>query len=87
MISAETQASVEVTFYVYDPIDHDEVQLAQQTCAVDKEIKIRAFVRLSSVTETNSPEEWQVEVDTARSTYTADVGEVNPNFDEEYYEE
>lgn len=80
---AATKVSVDLTFYVYD-YDYDEVELDKHPVYIDKQIKCKGFVRCSNVSEDNDPQDWEVEVDIALGDYEIDVGEVEPDIDDDY---
>ena len=84
---ANTTVSTDVTYFVWDSIDKEEVEIARQPVYTETTIKFKSFLRCSGVTEANEIEAWDVEIDIASGSYQVDVGEVEPDFGDEGYEE
>jgi len=85
-VSAQVDVSIDVTFYAWDSIDREEVRIGNDSSHVVKEISFKTYLNCGSMTEENSPEEWDILMDTARGNYSIDVGEVDPDFSDDSYE-
>lgn len=70
---------VDVTFYVWDSVDKEELTLTSSTVNVMHEVQVNAFVTCSDALDDTDPAKWSFNVDIARGDYRVKVGEVNPD--------
>lgn len=81
-VVATAVVDVEVTHYVWDSIDREELQLKSDTLSLDKEFEVQVYLTCTNVRDEVPPEEWNVDVEIAAGRYSIDVGEVDPFFDD-----
>ncbi|MDM8358833.1 PIN domain-containing protein [Pandoraea communis] len=81
-ISLEVELKVDVTFYVVDGIDRDEVSVGSRTYTRQLEFDVQAFLTCSGVQAESTPDTWDVDIEIAAGAYAVDVGEVEPSFGE-----
>jgi hypothetical protein len=78
---AEVGVLVDVTFFVWDSIDREELALDTQQFEFPAEVEINAFLNCSGINTENPSDEWVVNIDIASGEYEVNVGEVDPDFD------
>jgi hypothetical protein len=74
------EVEISVEFFVWDSIDHDEVNMGSDTCSVPITINAEAFLTCTEIQLDNSPDEWGVEIEIADGNYSIDGFEVEPDF-------
>ena len=84
-ISAKVEVGIDVTFDIWDSIDREEVRLASQPYHQAEEILFKIFLTCAKITPDNDPAEWQISIDSALEDYSVDVGEVEPDFNDDLY--
>lgn len=77
-LTVDVQVSFE--FFVWDSIDRDEVGVGGDSCTVPREVDVEAFLTCTEVQLDKGPEEWNVDTDIARGSYSVDGIEVEPDF-------
>ncbi len=82
--SVEVVVIVSITFFVWDSIDREEIELDTQQFEFPSNVEVQAFLNCSGINKENAPEEWEVDVDISSGEYDVDVGEIDPEFDEDY---
>ena len=76
----KAEVSINLTFYVFDSIDREEIELGSESTTREVEIEVQAFLNCSGVQADTGPELWSVDIEIAPSDYDVEVGEVEPNF-------
>lgn len=77
-LTVEVEISVE--FFVWDSIDHDEVNMGNDTCTIPITINVEAFLTCTEIQLDNSPDEWGIDIEIADGSYSIDGFEVEPDF-------
>jgi len=81
-VVATAAVDVEVTHYVWDSIDHEEMRLKSDILSLDREFEVKVYLTCANVRDDAPPDEWEVDVEIAAGHYGIEVGEVDPFFDE-----
>jgi hypothetical protein len=86
-VRATVQVSVDVTvqFFVYDTIDHEELDFGSLDVSRDHEMEVDVFITLRGDLEHAAVEELDPSIELAGGEYDVEVGEVDPDFGEESY--
>ncbi len=77
--SVRVQVDILATYFVWDSIDRQEMELGSNSFLRDREIEIQAFLTCSGVEEGQEPDTWGIDVEIAKGQYEVDVGEVEPD--------
>lgn len=79
-VTAKVTVSVELTFFKWDSVDREEIELPGHGIAISVEKEVEILLSSFGMTLKNTIEDWNVEVDVPKATYEVDVGEVEPDF-------
>ncbi|WP_310646998.1 PIN domain-containing protein [Limnohabitans sp.] len=84
-VRATVQVSVDVNveFFVYDTIDHEELNFGSLEVTRDHELEVDMFITLRGDLELAAVDELDPSIELAGGEYDVEVGEVEPDFDEE----
>ncbi|WP_322040511.1 hypothetical protein, partial [Burkholderia diffusa] len=78
--SLTVEVLIDVTFYVWDAIDREEMELDTQTVRRKTDIQVKAFLTVGGAETDADPAKWDVDVEMAPGQYEIDVGEVEPEY-------
>ncbi|ABE31151.1 hypothetical protein DR64_3971 [Paraburkholderia xenovorans LB400] len=78
--SLTVEVQIDVTFYVWDAIDREEMELDTQTVRRKTNIEVKAFLTVGGAETEVDPAKWDVGVEIAPGQYEIDVGEVEPEY-------
>lgn len=78
--SLTVEVLIDVTFYVWDAIDREEMELDTQTVRRKTDIEVKAFLTVGGAETDVDPAKWDVDVEMAPGQYEIDVGEVEPEY-------
>ena len=86
-VRATVQVSVDVNveFFVYDTIDHDELNFGSLEVTRNHEMEVDVFITLRGDLEHVAVDELDPSIELAGGEYDVEVGEVDPDFGEESY--
>lgn len=79
--SLTVEVLIDVTFYVWDAIDREEMELDTQTVRRKTNIEVKAFLTVGGAESDVDPSKWGVDVEMAPGQYEIEVGEVEPEYD------
>ena len=84
-VRATVQVSVDVSveFFMYDTIDHEEINFGSQVISRDHEMDVDVFITLRGDLEHATVDLLDPSIELAGGEYDLEVGEVEPDFDEE----
>lgn len=84
-IRAKVQVSVDVSveFFMYDTIDHEELNFGSLQVSRDHEMKVDVFITLRGDLEHATVDELDPSIELAGGEYDVEIGEVEPDFGEE----
>jgi hypothetical protein len=72
--------SVYVSFFAWDSIDREEVELGGDEVTREVAVDVQAFLTCSNVEGDAVPDDWDVEIEIGAKDYEVEVGEVEPDF-------
>ncbi|MDN7445025.1 hypothetical protein QZM64_38325 [Burkholderia cepacia] len=78
--SLTVEVQIDVTFYVWDAIDREEMELDTQTVRRKTNIEVKAFLTVRGAETDVDSAKWDVDVEMAPGQYEIDVGEVEPEY-------
>jgi len=84
-VSVAVNLDIDIQFYQYDSIDHDEVNVASDEVSRDVTIDLDVYLTCKGELLQEDVDEWDIEVTISGGRYRVDVGEVNPDFGEDDY--
>jgi hypothetical protein len=73
---------VELDFYHYDTIDHDEMLLGSNDIDYDEELHVRIFLMCKGYLQKESVESWAIDIEITQGDYNIDIGEVEYDFED-----
>ncbi|MBR8317594.1 MULTISPECIES: PIN domain-containing protein [Burkholderia cepacia complex] len=76
----KAEIDIDVTYYVYDSIDREELELGSDTMTREVDIEVPAYLNCHGVQADSRPETWDVDIEIASGDYEVEVGEVEPDF-------
>jgi hypothetical protein len=84
-VRATVQVSVDVNveFFIYDTIDHEELNFGSLEVSRDHEMEVDVFITLRGDLEHAAVDELDPSIELAGGEYDVEVGEVEPDFDME----
>ena len=84
-VRATIQVSVDVNveFFIYDTIDHEELNFGSVEVSRDHEIEVDVFITLRGDLEHATVDDIDPSIEIAGGEYDVEVGEVEPDFDRE----
>ncbi|KVD80143.1 hypothetical protein WI89_27100 [Burkholderia ubonensis] len=74
------EVDIDITYYVYDSIDREELELGSDGTTRSVEIEVQAYLSCYGVQVDSSPEDWDVDIEIAPGDYEVEIGEVEPDF-------
>ncbi|PVX36356.1 PIN domain-containing protein [Janthinobacterium sp. 78] len=83
-ISVEVSLDVNVEFYQYDTIDHDEFNVGSVEVQRSVEVDVEVFLICKGQLLDDPMEEWSIDFGVSGGDCTVDVGDVQPKFDSDY---
>ncbi len=87
-VRATVQVSVDVNveFFMYDTIDHEELNFGSIEVSRGHEIEVDVFITLRGDLEHSAIDDLDPSIELAGGEYDVEVGEVDPDFNEEPYD-
>ncbi len=84
-VRATVQVSVDVNveFFIYDTIDHEELNFGSIEVSRDHEVEVDLFITLRGDLENAAIDDLDPSIELAGGEYDVEVGEVDPDFSEE----
>ena len=83
-IDAVVKAYVQITHYVWDYVDREEVRLTSDVATVEHPVKVPVFLSCKNVRINSDPSDWDIDVEISAQTYKLAIGEVEPFHDSEW---
>lgn len=80
VIKANVEISVNVDFFVWDSIDHEEFAIGSDVLGSSTAIEVQAYLTCSGVQGDSSPDDWDIEIDIAQGSYECETMYVEPDF-------
>ncbi|KWC12394.1 hypothetical protein WL48_08360 [Burkholderia ubonensis] len=74
------EVDIDITYYVYDSIDREELELGSDGTTRSVEIEVQAYLSCYGVQVDSRPEDWDVDIEIAPGDYEVEIGEVEPDF-------
>lgn len=84
-VSVEVNLDVEVEYYQYDTIDHEDMNVASDYLSREATVDLDVFLTCKGNLLRDSVDDWLIDVTVSGGRYRLDVGEVNPDFGREEY--
>lgn len=81
--SLKVNVHVSVEFFVWDSIDREEFSMGTEGVLVQDEIEAEAFLTCSNVRLDSAPDDWEIEIEIANSSYSLQGFEVDMDFGDE----
>ncbi len=81
--TVHVSVDVNVEFFIYDTIDHEELNFGSLEISRDHEMEVDVFITLRGDLANSGIDELDPSVELAGGEYDVEVGEVEPDFDEE----
>ena len=75
--------SLNVEFFIYDTIDHEELNFGSIEVSRDHEVEVDLFITLRGDLENAAIDDLDPSIELAGGEYDVEVGEVDPDFSEE----
>ena len=85
-VTVSVEVIVNVDFFQYDTIDHEEISMGSQEFSIPMDIELRAFMTSSGQLVATPVDDWDIEFEIAAGNYLVDVGEVDLDLSDDYYE-
>jgi hypothetical protein len=85
-VTVHAKVDVEAKFYQWDSIDRDEISAGSDEVAVESDIEVSVFLNCEGRLIEDEVNEWDTNFEIAFGQYEVDVGEINPDYGEEYEE-
>jgi len=86
-VSALVKSKVQIsaTFFVWDSIDREELELTSAEIVVEHDAEIPIYLTCHGVHSGANPSDWDIEVEIGSGKYEVDVGEVDPDFSDDWH--
>lgn len=84
-VSVAVNLDIDIQFYQYDSIDHDEVNVASDEISRDVIVDLDVYLTCKGDLLQENVDDWDIEVSISGGRYRVDVGEVNPDFEDDDY--
>lgn len=78
--------SIELNFFKWDSVDREEIEMSGHGISVQSTKEMEILLSGFGMTRDNPIEDWDVSISIPETAYEVDVGEVNPDFGEDYEE-
>lgn len=82
-VTVQVGIDVNVEFFMYDTIDHEELNFGSLDVSREHEIEVDAFITLRGDLEHATVDNLDPSIEIAGGDYDVDIGEVDPDFDHE----